>query len=331
MPNTGNIGLEVPTTGSEAGTWGSASINPDMVAIDGLIGGSVTVGLTNANVTLTAPAGKAIAAAAGPVQSQNKAVVFTGTLTGNVTITLPLPGHYVIDNQTLGAFVITVRGVTATRVIGLPPGFCGTIFNDGANVKFCDLGKTGSKEHWMGIIAMPAWVAACTVKPYLLLDGTATYLLSDYPALGAMFGSTFGGDGVTTFGVPDTRGRVSLPYDGTGTRITSAGCGINGQSLNASGGTQNVTLIRSDLPNDNVSVTITDPGHAHTFNSVISNFSNGGNGFNRPLSSDPAFSGLVNSATTGITAAFYLNGNVTQTTVRNVQPSIVTGIDVVKT
>lgn len=330
MPNTGNVGLEVPTTGSEVGTWGSNALNPDFVAIDGLLAGAVTISLSNVPVTLTAPTGKSIAPSAGPVQSQNKMLTFTGTLTANVTVTLPLPGHYLIDNQTVGNFVITLRGATAaTRVIGLPPGFCGSIFNDGSNVKFIDLGKTGTKEHWVGLTAMPAWVNACTVKPYLLCDGTDTYLIADYPALGNMLGSTFGGNGATTFAVPDTRGRVSLPYDSTG-RITTAGCGIDGAALNASGGTQNVTLIRSDLPNTSVTVTITDPGHTHVMNVQSASGFQPGAGANAVQSPVPP--GLSTaSSTTGITAAFNLNGSVTQTNVRNVQPSIVTGIDVIKT
>lgn len=335
MPNTGNVGLEVPTTGSLSGTWGSAALNPDFIALDGLIGGSVTVGLTNLPVTLTAPVGKSIAPTSGPVQSQNKMLVFTGTLSADVTVTLSLPGHYLIDNQTTGAFVITLRGATAaTKVIGLPPGFTGSIFNDGSNVKFIDMGRVSTKEHWVGLTAMPAWVAACTVKPFLLCDGTI-YNYSDYPALSAILAGTFGGNGITTFAVPDTRGRVSLPYDGTGTRITTAGCGINGQTIGASNGAvdaQVVTLARANLPNASIAVTITDTGHSHGMKGANTNFSNGGNGMYRYLPTDPVLSGYVTeSATTGISAAFNLNGNVTQTAINNVQPSIVTGIDVIKT
>lgn len=327
MPNTGNVGLEVPNTGSLSGTWGSDALNPDFIALDGLIGGSVSVALTNVPVTLTAPTGKSISPTAGPVQSQNKMIVFTGTLTADVTVTLPLPGHYLIDNQTTGAFVITLRGATAaTRVIGLPPGFTGSIFNDGSNVKFIDLGKTGTKEHWVGLSAMPAWVAACTVKPYLLCDGTV-YNYSDYPALGPMLGSSFGGNGATTFGVPDTRGRVSLPYDGTGARITVGGCNINGQTIGASGGAQTVTLDTTQIPS-----------HSHTVDtsalrvSAIASPSNNSVGGAGVGGSQSAMTANLNAATsitvTGTATGGSTGGGLAH---NNVQPAIVTGIDVIKT
>lgn len=330
MPNTGNIGLEVPTTGSLVGTWGSAALNPDFIAIDGLLAGVVSVPVSSVPVTLTAPAGS-IAPAAGPVESQNAVIRLTGTLTANVTVTLPLPGRYIIENQATGNFVITLRGAVATtEVIGLPRGFCGWIYNDGSRVKFVDLGKAGEKEHWIGFTSViAAWVTACTIKPYLLCDGSI-YNVSDYPALGAILSSSFGGNGTTTFGVPDTRGRVSLPYDGTGTRITVAGCGINGQTLGAALSTQTNTLTRANLPNVTVAVSVSDPGHGHIF-TMQSNVSQGGGGATVLAPSQVTNNWTVQNAFTGISASFALNGGVTQTTMNNVQPSIVTGIDVVKT
>jgi microcystin-dependent protein len=53
---------------------------------------------------------------------------------------------------------------------------------------------------------------------YLSCDGTV-YNIADYPDLGAMLGPhalAFGGDGVSTFGVPDLRGRVPV---GLGTHL----------------------------------------------------------------------------------------------------------------
>ena len=49
--------LIIPNTGDLVGTWGSAALNPDFTAIDGMFGGITTVSLTNANVSLSAPAG----------------------------------------------------------------------------------------------------------------------------------------------------------------------------------------------------------------------------------------------------------------------------------
>lgn len=66
--------------------------------------------------------------------------------------------------------------------------------------------------------------------------------VADFPALGATFNNRYGGDGVTTFGMPDKRGRVSIGKDDMGgslaNRITSAIGGIVGAVLGAFGGNQ---------------------------------------------------------------------------------------------
>lgn len=46
--------------------------------------------------------------------------------------------------------------------------------------------------------------------PHIALDG-AVYLIADYPELGKQLGATFGGDGVTTFAVPNRVLLLRLP------------------------------------------------------------------------------------------------------------------------
>ncbi|MGJ1269815.1 phage tail protein [Sphingobacterium spiritivorum] len=69
--------------------------------------------------------------------------------------------------------------------------------------------------------------------------------ISNYQALYAIIGTTYGGDGVTTFGVPDLRGRVPV---GTG-----QGPGLTNVVLGQKIGTETVTLLSSNLP-----------GHTHS-------------------------------------------------------------------
>jgi microcystin-dependent protein len=267
---TPNSGLVVDPTGSNVGTWADNVTNPDFVAIDGLLAGVQTISVASTPVTLTSPATFTPTPGGGPTQAQNRVLRFTGTLTADVTVTLPVPGSYIIENLTTGNFVLSFRGVTATEVIGTPQGERVEIYNDGANVRFVGLARMGAMELWAGLSAMPAWVTACTVKPYLLADGTATYTFADFPALGARMGSTFGGNGITTFGVPDLRGRVPLAYDGTGTRITVAGCGLNGQTLGAANSNaQNVTLVADQIPsltsvNASQSISVTSSNNVAT-------------------------------------------------------------------
>src|SRR5512143_2483934 len=47
-----------------------------------------------------------------------------------------------------------------------------------------------------------------------------TQLIADYPALAAVLGTTWGGNGTTTFGIPDLRGRTMIG-SGTGSGLTA--------------------------------------------------------------------------------------------------------------
>ncbi|MBD2168073.1 tail fiber protein [Calothrix membranacea FACHB-236] len=87
---------------------------------------------------------------------------------------------------------------------------------------------------------------------WLLCNG-AEYQINSYPALYAAIGTAFGGNGSTTFRVPDRRGRVGL---GAG-----QGTGLTNRTLGQSGGQETVTLNVSQIPSHNHGVN--DPGHSH--------------------------------------------------------------------
>lgn len=65
------------------------------------------------------------------------------------------------------------------------------------------------------------WMMPTPPANYLWCDGS-TYNVSDMPALGALFGPTFGGDGVTTFAVPELIGVFPIGYDPNGSSDGSA-------------------------------------------------------------------------------------------------------------
>lgn len=74
-----------------------------------------------------------------------------------------------------------------------------------------------------------------------------------YAELYAKWGTTYGaGDGSTTFGCPDLRGRVLVGKDNMGGstagRVTTAGSSLDGTVLGAAGGAQNVTLTLGQTP-----------------------------------------------------------------------------------
>jgi microcystin-dependent protein len=68
-------------------------------------------------------------------------------------------------------------------------------------------------------------------------------------ALFALLGTTYGGDGRTTFGLPDLRGRVPIHL--------GQGPGLSNYVQGQTGGTENVTLLTTQIP-----------AHTHTLTGV---------------------------------------------------------------
>nr|WP_298096098.1 tail fiber protein [uncultured Shinella sp.] len=70
--------------------------------------------------------------------------------------------------------------------------------------------------------------------------------ISQYDALYSLLGTTYGGDGQSTFGVPDLRGRVPMHW--------GSGQGLSSHVAGELAGTEAVTLITNQMPQ-----------HTHTF------------------------------------------------------------------
>ena len=64
--------------------------------------------------------------------------------------------------------------------------------------------------------------------------------VSSNDALFSLLGTIYGGDGRTTFGLPDLRGRIPIH--------TGTGPGLSQRRMGAKGGSENETLISSQLP-----------------------------------------------------------------------------------
>lgn len=71
--------------------------------------------------------------------------------------------------------------------------------------------------------------------------------ISAHPALFELMGNTYGGDGRTTFGLPDMRGRVPV---GRG-----AGTGLTNRKLGEEGGTENIRSSNAERMADSTSST----------------------------------------------------------------------------
>lgn len=87
---------------------------------------------------------------------------------------------------------------------------------------------------------------------YLLCFGQLVNRVT-YGPLFAVIGTAFGaGDGVTTFGLPDLRGRVGAGKDNMGGtpagRLTGQAQGVNGIALGAAGGEETHVLTTTEMP-----------------------------------------------------------------------------------
>lgn len=157
-----------------------------------------------------------------------------------------------------------------------------------------------------------------------------------YPELFTVIGTTFGsGDGVTTFNLPDLRGRVVAGLDGMGGvaagRLTNQTIHPNALLMGSTGGLEFFGILQTDLPNVvvNVNVSLNDPGHVHAGGQAgaidgkvggLSAGSAAGNiWFGNPISTSSQTTGItVTSAQTNS-----LNGGVSQTSIFFVQPTMV--------
>lgn len=109
-----------------------------------------------------------------------------------------------------------------------------------------------------------------------------------YAALFALFSTTYGaGDGSTTFGLPDLRGRTIAGKDNMGgtsaNRLTGLSGGVNGDNLGAAGGLETHTLTEAQLASHDHSVdppnTATTSNGAHNHDITLQYM----NGFDGPI------------------------------------------------
>lgn len=123
-------------------------------------------------------------------------------------------------------------------VSGLPtPGAAGTILTSAG---------PSDTPVWAASPAMPVggvimWALDTLPSGWLWCRG-GSFNIADYPALGALLGTTYGGDGALTFGVPDLRGRAPVG-SGTGDASDATLWGT-GQKK----GTEGVVLDTTQIP-----------------------------------------------------------------------------------
>lgn len=107
------------TPGGNANNWG-AILNSTLDLADKALGQTLTKAIS-VNVTLTA------------TEAQNIGYVFTGALTGNVTVTFPaFYGPAIIRNKTTGGFAIVV-GMASGTTVTVGDNTSALVFSDGTD------------------------------------------------------------------------------------------------------------------------------------------------------------------------------------------------------
>lgn len=178
------------------------------------------------------------------------------------------------------------------------------------------------------------YVSATPPNSYFVLPFGQAINRATYAALFNLIGTQFGaGNGTTTFNLPDLRGRTVVGLDNMGGniagRVTNGKSGIDGTVIGSVGGAEDVTLARANLPN--IALNTNNRGdHQHTFTSdgtrTGSNTSNP-NGKFYASSGNVSDWGNISKATSAdgnhshVTES--INGNVAQTNVNKMQPSII--------
>lgn len=262
-PTTTNIKFYQPTRGSDVGTW-DLPVNANAGAADSLAANVASVALANATLTV-APADGSLWA--GPYQSQSALLRFSGALGGDITITLPRSGFWLVQNLCSsgnGSFAVKLASAAPGNVICAPPFEIVKVFCDGTDVNYVDFDRVGSYLD-LGASTVPVWITKCTVPPYLNCDGT-TFSAVTYPWLNSLLGGNT---------LPDLRGRIRAALNQTTGRITSAVSGVDGNTILSTGGSQSHTLTIGEMP----AHAHTDSGHQHTV-PIFANVSGPGGGGN---------------------------------------------------
>ncbi|MFZ6723521.1 phage tail protein [Undibacterium sp. Ji49W] len=139
-------------------------------------------------------------------------------------------------------------------------------------------------------------------RGWLFCNGQ-TVAISQNSAMFALLGTMYGGDGQSTFGIPDLRGRVAVGSQG-------AGPGIANVSQGEKAGVNNVTAIATGT--GSVTLTVANlPAHTHTAVLDVTGLAanttiNVGTGTNGALPVAPNNGGLTNTAGGASGAAIFL-------------------------
>jgi len=241
MTSTTNKNYILQATGSNAGTWGTV-LNDEMITyVDSNLGGVTTLSLASTTpITLTAS------------ESRNGLLIFSGALLANIAVTTLALGVFWVENRTTGNFYVSLTNGVGTPVL-IPQGQGRQVWSDSTyGVRSMGLPPPGSFLDLGAATPHPSLLATGSlVGEYLLCDGSSFSTTGVTANLYNAIGTTWGAGPL----LPDLRGRLRGGKDNMGGsaagRITTAGSSVDGATVGAVGGVQNVTLSVSEMPPHN--------------------------------------------------------------------------------
>ena len=125
-----DLKLELMVTGEKAGLWGDIT-NTNLTIVQQAIAGYEAV-------TVNATGTTALSFTNGATSDgKNAVIVLTGTITGNIDVTIPdsIEKNYLIKNGTTGAFTVTFKTVSGTGVTwAASEKTSKVIYSDGTNI-----------------------------------------------------------------------------------------------------------------------------------------------------------------------------------------------------
>lgn len=268
---TPNKGYALPTVFGDPNAWGT-ELNSNFSLLDLNVGGTVSLGVSGSTASVTG------------TNLQYGGFKFTGSLSVTNTVTFAsYAGFAFISNGTTGSQNLSC-GISGGTFVTVQPSETVPVWSDGANfyrlaVIGGGIGTTGTGQVVLasgaaltnptgvlppGIMAPYAGTTPPTGGAWLYCDGSPVSRTT-YAALFAVCSTSYGsGDGVTTFNLPDMRGRTAFGYDSgnaTGRMTGNTGQGISASTIGNIGGEQTHVLNINELATHNHGTS--DPSHSH--------------------------------------------------------------------
>ena len=235
--NYTGLGVQLMTTGEKAGTWGTLT-NTNWEIIEQIAGGYLSQAVNGTGATTLAVAD---GTSGDSNQVAHRIIELTGTITGNITVTIPLDVQtfYIIKNTTSGVFTVEFKYVTGS----------------GSSVTWAT-GDKGTKLIYA--------TANDVTNPDIVDTGFMTSVVDDTsPQLGGNL-DTNGSDIVSTSDadidiIPNGTGDVNLGADTVQVGDLNANATITTQGtgdliLNTNNGTNAGTLTMEDGVDGNINI-----------------------------------------------------------------------------